>query len=266
MKSGNASNNPAPAFSFASRPQGLRHAGACLLALVMAMHGSAKDIVVEKGEAPSLKAAADAKVTAGGATIVVPSPAKDMAEVTEDLDREAVKVFVPSSNRLLTSFVLSSELPISKMRGKVLSRYALVEIPLKAESMDCKPDDFKLVTDELKKGFGDTIAATTKEVQEEFDHRLKQLHVDNLKMSFEKPVEIGVLFSKEDAYGFGLMSLTSVAGTSVKIAVACTFVRAKERLIFCYLYAKYKDDDTIKALRKTSEQWADAILLANKER
>jgi len=40
-------------------------------------------------------------------------------------------------------------------------------------------------------------------------------------------------------------------------------MRVKERLIFVYLYAEYKDEESIVWLRRTTEAWCDEILKLN---
>ena len=56
----------------------------------------------------------------------------------------------------------------------------------------------------------------------------------------------------------------SMAGANMKMCMGCALMRVKNRLLFVYLYSEYKDEDTIKLLRKATEDWADAILKANK--
>jgi hypothetical protein len=42
-----------------------------------------------------------------------------------------------------------------------------------------------------------------------------------------------------------------------------TVLRVQNRLLYAYIYSAYKDEDSVQWVRKTSEQWADAILNAN---
>jgi hypothetical protein len=37
----------------------------------------------------------------------------------------------------------------------------------------------------------------------------------------------------------------------------------QSRLIYAYVFSAFKDEDSVQWVRKTSEQWADAILKAN---
>jgi hypothetical protein len=39
----------------------------------------------------------------------------------------------------------------------------------------------------------------------------------------------------------------------------------QNKILFLYLYRTYKDESTVQWIRTTSEQWADAVLAANKQ-
>ena len=77
------------------------------------------------------------------------------------------------------------------------------------------------------------------------------------------PVQLGRLFSKRDAYGIGMIMPLSMGGINMKMGMGIALMRVKQRLLFVYLYAEYKNEDTVKWLRKTTDDWADAILKAN---
>jgi hypothetical protein len=78
-----------------------------------------------------------------------------------------------------------------------------------------------------------------------------------------QPTQLGCFFSKQDAYGFGMIIATSVGGKTMKTGVGGAILRVKKKLLFVYLNAEYKNEDTIKWLRKATEQWSDAVLQAN---
>jgi len=70
--------------------------------------------------------------------------------------------------------------------------------------------------------------------------------------------------SKQDAYAFGMIIAASTGDKTIKTAVGGAMLRVKKRLLFVYLNAEYKNEDTVKWLRKTTEQWSDAVLQANR--
>ena len=77
-------------------------------------------------------------------------------------------------------------------------------------------------------------------------------------------LQLGSLFSKQDSYGFGMVMPVAMGGQKKKMVVSAIAMRIKQRLLFLYLCAEYKNEETIKWIRKVSEDCADAILNANK--
>jgi hypothetical protein len=102
-------------------------------------------------------------------------------------------------------------------------------------------------------------------VEEELNRRMKTLNLDDPKISFDKPVQLGSFFSKQDAFGLGMIMPVSSKGSTTTMVGGIILLRVKNRMLFAYLYATYKDQETVRWVRKTSEGWADAILAANKE-
>ena len=225
----------------------------CVLILAIAAIGNAQDTMVKTVAVKSFKA--------GGTPIAIPSPTKEMIEVGYD-NREFMEVFVPSHNRLIAAFVLTNDLPrLKKGSDDIMSKYALVQVPRRAEYKDCGPSDFK---NAVKGQFGELVNSSMKEVEEEFNRRMKSLDLDVAKMSMGKPVQLGCLFSKQDIYGFGMIMPLSMSGKDIKMVMGASLMRVKRRVIFVYLCAEYKNEDTVKWIRKTTEDWADVILKANK--
>ena len=56
---------------------------------------------------------------------------------------------------------------------------------------------------------------------------------------------------------------TSVGGKTMKTGVGGAILRVKKKLLFVYLNAEYKNENTIRWLRKATEQWSDAVLQTN---
>jgi len=225
----------------------------CLLILVFVATGNAQETTKETPAVKSFKA--------GGIPIVIPAPTRDMVEVGYD-NREIMEILVPSTNRLLAAFVPTDDLPrLTKGDAKlVMSKYGMAQVPRRGEHMDCRTSDFKIVTDKMKKQFGNIIGSATKEAEEEFNRRMKSLDLDEATMSLGKPTQIGCLFSKQDAYGFGMIMPVSIGGDTITMGMGAALLRINKRLIFVYLYAEYESEETVKWLRKMTEEWADAIL------
>jgi hypothetical protein len=202
---------------------------------------------------------------AGGTLIAIPPPIAEMREVGYD-NREFMEVFVPTNNRLIAAFVMTKDLP-KLTKGSddlMMSKYAMVQVPRRGEYMDYRASDFKEMTDGAKKEFGDVMNSSMKEAEDEFNRRMKSLDLAEATVSLGKPIQLGCLFSKQDAYSFGMIMPLSMGGENMKMGMGGALMRVKQRLLFVYLYAEYKDEETVKWLRRATEDWADAILKANK--
>jgi len=160
--------------------------------------------------------------------------------------------------------VLPGDLPnLRTGSSAVLSKYSLVEVPRRGEFVDFGANDFKDMADGASQGVSDVLNSSVKETEEEFNRRMKSLDLDNVKIGLDKPVQLGTFFSKPDAYGLGIAMPVTVNGTTTKMVAGIILLRVKDRAMFAYLYAVYKDQDTLIWLRKTTQDWADAILKAN---
>jgi hypothetical protein len=193
-------------------------------------------------------------------SIAIPSPSKDLSEIGSDY-RVLLELLAPATNRLVAAFNRPEDLnQILKGGNTPLPQYALVEIPRSAEFVEAA---FKTVTDGMAKEFGANLEANMKTAQEDLNHNLKELNSKSNTIAIGKPLRLGVLFSKPDAAAFGMVESVSAQGPETKMAAAIVVLRAQNRVLFLYLYSIYKDESTVQWLRKTSEDWADAILKAN---
>jgi len=216
------------------------------------------------------KAAAPAKTAelptykAGGTPIAIPSPTSDLIELGDY--RVMAETFVPDGNRLLAAFMLQDELSAAKGgTDKALTKYALVEVPRRGEFMDLGASDFKEMVGGASQAMGAEFDSSIKEGEDEFNRRMKTLAPDSAKVTLEKPIQLGTLFSKQDAWGCGLIMEVSSNGKTVKYVAGINLLRVKNRAIFAYLYTTYQDEGTVKWLRKASEDWADEILKTNQQ-
>lgn len=199
----------------------------------------------------------------GGVPIELPPPSNQFVDPGRDY-LGFMELTVPTGNRFLAGFVLTEDLPFVRSgHGVRLSRFAMVQVMRRGEFMEMSATEFKKVTEQIDQGLGKVLNSTLKESEEEFNHRMKSLHLENVQLSIGKPVQLGCFFSKPDAYSIGFIVPVSANGTTLKMVNGSVFVRAKDRLLFLYLYAEYKDQDTLKWMRRTSEDWADAVLKAN---
>ncbi|MBU1087768.1 MAG: hypothetical protein KKD05_09680 [Candidatus Omnitrophica bacterium] len=200
---------------------------------------------------------------AGGTLINIPAPNAELVEVGYDV-REQMEIFVPGSNRLLAGYMRASDIPLFVKGDEnfVLDQYASIQVPRQGEYQDCAESDFKELVDYVKGSFSDDIDKIIQDSEAEFNQRMESMNLD--KVSIDKPIQLGTLFSKPDAYSMGMISTYSNGTKSWTLIIVTTFIRVRERLLFVYLFSSYNNEQDIAPVRAKAEQWADAILAANK--
>jgi hypothetical protein len=232
----------------------------CLIFILFLAWGTA--LAQDKSSAPA-KPLEPQSYRSGLKSIVIPSPSADLSELGPDY-RVLLESSVPNTNRLLAAFTTAEDSAnVRSGVSKSFSHYALVENLRRAEFVDLDPDTFKQISDEMAVQLGAQFNASNRDLEEELNRKLKAMRGSDLTVTLDKPIQLGALFSKPNACGFGIIQPISAAGTSVKMVAGVTLLRVQNRLLYAFLYSAYKDEDSIQWVRKTSEQWADAILKAN---
>lgn len=200
---------------------------------------------------------------AGLKSIVIPAPTADLVETGSDY-RVLLEPLAPINNRLIAAFVQSDDLAVIHSAGNaLLNRYALVEVPRRAEFSDVSPEIFKQITDGMGQQFGAAVAASLKDQQDEINRRLKALETTPAEVTLEKPVQLGVLFCKPNACAFGMIMPVTAKGTTTKMMAGILVLRVQHRVIFIYTYNRFENSDSVKWVSTTEEQWSDAILKSN---
>ena len=215
--------------------------------------------------APGSKAPQPQTFRVGLKSIAIPSPSSNLTEIGSDY-RVVLETLAPATNRLVAAFDRPEDLNQILTGGAApLPQYALVEVPRRAEFLDVDPATFKTVADSVAKEFGANLEGDMKKSQDELNNKLKELDSASPTISLDKPVPLGTLFSKPDAAAFGMLESVASTGPATKMCAGIVFLRAQNRILFLYLYRTYKDESTVEWIRTTSEQWADAVLAANKQ-
>jgi len=223
-------------------------------------------ILAQAASASGQAAAAPAQqFRVGGVSIAIPPPAAGMVEVGED-NRPLLDPVVPDSNRLVAAFLLAKD--VGSLRSGVsetLTPYALVEVLRSGEFTDIGASDFKDLADSISQQLGTVLDSSVKESEEEFNRRMKAMNLDNVQISYGKPVMLGTLFTQDDAFAFGMMAPVTSSGKTAKMIVGTVLLRVRNRVLFVYFYSVYKDAQTLDWIRNVSQQWTGAILAANQE-
>ncbi|MCK4995053.1 MAG: hypothetical protein KAS13_08445 [Candidatus Omnitrophica bacterium] len=241
----------------------------CFLLVLVMITANLKMAIAQTSEAV-IKAPQALAVTpeiesfkAGGTSIKIPTPDAELIEVGYDV-REQMEIFVPGSNRLISGYMRSVDIPrfIKGEENFILPKYASIQVARQGEYHDLKLSDFNEVVAYIKDSLGDELAKITKESEPEFNSRMKSMDLNEI--SFDEPVQLGTFFSKDNAYSFGILTTNSDGKMTWTMVIGTTFIRVRERLLFVYMFANHKDDTTIAMVRKITEEWADAIIAANK--
>ncbi len=174
-----------------------------------------------------------------------------------------LEVLAPASNRLVAAFAHPDDLQKLTSGSANLSQYTLVEVPRRAEFATVTPELFKQLSDAMAQQFGAVTDDTLKDTQDEINLKLKSLNKSNSTLTLEKPLMLGRLFSKPDASCFGMVLQMIANGAQKKVAAGISVIHVQERVLFLYTYAEYVNEDSVKWVRTTAEQWADAVLKAN---
>jgi hypothetical protein len=207
------------------------------------------------------KAPALTKVRVGLQTIVVPTPTPELVEAGSDY-RVLLEPLAPMSNRLVAGFILPEELKAIQSGTTKVTRYALVEVPRRAEFADVNEELFKQIADSAAQQFNVTLSNSMKDLQAELELKVKSLG-QNVDVKLDQPVPLGALFNKPNEVGLGMVMTVNVDGTPVKMAGCVGILRVKNRILNAYLFTPYAGEESVKWLRTTGEQWADAMLKAN---
>ncbi len=215
-----------------------------LLVLAVAAAGRAQQAPIGKTPVASF--------TVGGVSVAVPSPAPEMTQIPRD-KRHLLEVLVPAGGRLIAAFVPATEAASGNL---TMRRYAFVQTQVNVEKVDFGVEQFRSLKDVADKENGKFSEASLKMARETLRDR-------NIPVTIGKPVRLGRFFSTDDAYGFGLVIDGSANGKTARMGVGTAMVLVKKRLIFVYLYAAYEGDETLQWLRRTTQEWVEAVRSAN---
>jgi hypothetical protein len=201
---------------------------------------------------------------AGGVSVVVPSPDKGFVEVGDK--RNFFEPIVPSRNRLLCAFVPTDYLPLLKNPANGLGKYTLVEVSRKIDenNTEITPARFEQVVLATKQQLGDSssLNQTVESTPREISSKLKQMG-QSTDISIDKPVFLGALFQMPDAYAFATVESVSSGAVATRAIQTCVLLRAKDRLLFVYVYGSSDDEESLKWVEETTKQWTNQILAAN---
>ncbi len=221
-------------------------------------------ILVAATNAQVSKSQSSPMYRAGGLSFAIPAPNADLIETGSDY-RVLLEPYAPNSNRLIAAFVPPGDLTALQAGKAPLSKqYAMVEIPRTAEFVNVNDELFKQIRQSLSQQFEGNLEANVKKGEGEVNQKEKAITGKEGDVKIDKPTQLGRFFTKPNADAYGMILPVSENGITLQRAMSLAIIKVNNRVLFTYLYIDYKDEDTIKQLRATVEQWTDAILGANK--
>lgn len=203
----------------------------------------------------------------GGVQIVIPALAADFVEIGNE-NQELMEVFIPSTNRLVCTYVLADDLPRISEHDEdlTLSQYGMVQVNREAEDKDMESKDYEGLVEYFNEFYGSDWDPLMDKAGKDLNRRFEDHDID-ARMKAGEVVKLGKLFSIDDACGYGVIMPFDFQieddDESHVMAVVLSLVRVKERLLFVYVYAMYEDGGTLKWIGATSEEWCKDILAAN---
>jgi hypothetical protein len=140
----------------------------------------------------------------------------------------------------------------------------MVQVPRRAEYADVTPQAFDEGVKSMAATLGAVTTKTTGDIMDEMNARLKAL--GGKPLAVDNPEMIGELFRKTDAVGWAmLMGITGKdSDATATMAMAISLIRAKDRILFAYVYRAYESPESIDVLRKIADSWTNQILKENK--
>lgn len=198
-------------------------------------------------------------------SISVPQPAAGFIEIGSDY-RVLFDRLTPDTNRLIAAFLTKDDAEVLKS-GKFVkpSRYALVENLRQAEFAEFDAATFQQTVPLVAQQLGTTMDANKADMEAELNRKLKAMAGSNTTITLDKTLQLGTFFTKTDAACFGMITPLTANGVTMKVASAVTVLRVQNRLLYLMIYADFKDEESVQWVRKTSEDWTDAILKANQQ-
>ncbi len=198
-------------------------------------------------------------------SIVIPSPESDQVDLGSCAP-DLMKIITPQTNRLVTAFVSSDDrrLLCNKNGNAVLSKYSLVEVSREVESTDFSKKDFKSLRKYMDRNLDSAVDASAKAMEAEINRKLGLQNSDSGSIVLDKSIQLGRIFSKADMYGSADIGSVTQNGKTDNVVSGTAVIRVRNHLLIAYTYATYRNIDSVKWVRKTTKQWATAILKANK--
>ena len=209
----------------------------------------------------------------GDKVIVIPDP-EGFEEATSQFEVFKKRVETTEAPQ---NDVLAAHLPVSdcellrKGLTPTYNHYTKVSVMRLGREIDVSRSAMAQIVDDFRKNLGaylDPNGPVMKDLEKHLEQGLTNLDSKETKVDFNKPQQLGEFDMRLDVRSFlMLMGLTVNSGgaeQTIPMLATMSFVRAKDRMIFAYVFMKYRSKADIDTAKQFTTKWTDSIVSANK--
>lgn len=187
----------------------------------------------------------------GENSILIPQPAKDFFEATDEIKAEAKLFIVPNSNKLLALYTL---------RDGDLSRKMCIQVSKSLEPYDINEIRFN----EFKESIKPFMSKSLTDVLSELNNHLMTIEDIVGKINFGETQMIATLFEDANSVAFLMVTKVNTSNETVNLLSGMSSIRVKNKIIFAYVFDFLKNVESIKWVSSETNSWTKSILNANK--
>ena len=213
------------------------------------------------------------RVDVGGVIIDVQAPVgfHEISSLSSET-RERAEIFVVPGNRLLAVFVSEGDLGrIMIGEAPEFKQYMMLQVFRKLEYQRISNAQFEQLVAKTT-GQQNTLLSKVEDkvdtVLEGAADRLSEEYEISLKMTVGEVVPLGVFFEQTNAMGFASLAKYQIAteGENLDhvIAGSTSFLLARDKVLFAYVYSRYESQENIDWVRSKSKEWVNSLLKSNK--
>lgn len=228
-------------------------------------------IIAVSGPAQTPKAGAKT-FQLGDRLIAIPAPDgfEEAASQFESIRNRFSATEDPGNDMLAVHLSIADSEKVRRGDDNSFSFYTKVSVNKAFRDRDVSDADFSDIVGRFKQSTStllDINSPSMKATLENLEKSLSELNKQSTNLDISEPVNLGEFDNRPNVYGLMLLlTLRMQSGeTQVNRVVVGTlsFVRMKQRLIYCYTYRKYDSKADIAILRDFTKQWIGKILAAN---
>jgi hypothetical protein len=212
-------------------------------------------------------------ISVGGTPIALPIP-RGFAEVPASLP-ELVRLgeqITPPGNRLLAHLVAPEDMKVLARQGSArFDRYFLVQTSRQVEGRAISQQEFAEVRALMKTQQAELfrkLGPKTAEFSRDIEKNLSRESGRALKLNLGDIVPLGVYADAASFITFGAMVRVRVQeGAEVDertVVNVSSIILARSKLLFLYIYARFRDGRDVEWARKTALSWTSEVLARNR--